>query len=346
MGGHRWSQQVSPREISAPARGSQGLSARQAAALPTHHPRTPPTRAGRTLKTLKKATLLPVVVTTAPAATVAAPAVTISPFGKLLAKTGLVVGGGAAAAAATPAAPVDPAPRQEQPAAATPAASTSGARAPAPQLPPPRPVAGNNDIGRALQCQSAFNGLGGRTGVEALLGDVCREGSASFDALGCCQKVRLCVRLIVCMCNAVSAVKPSARALRPPVTLAAAPSLVHTHRRPPACSTAAPCAAARATTSCTTSCARRRVCGWCACSALLPPPLAHARTHARTHPHARTHARTHTRTHARTHARPSLSQRAVWPRPRSLPAGQDSGPDLRQPARPADRMRHAVLSCD
>lgn len=44
---------------------------------------------------------------------------------------------------------------------------------------------------QALQCQSAFNARGGRDGVTAALGAVCQEGGPSFDALGCCQTVRL-----------------------------------------------------------------------------------------------------------------------------------------------------------
>jgi hypothetical protein len=48
-------------------------------------------------------------------------------------------------------------------------------------------VAGNNDISQALRCQSAFNSVGGRSGVESALGNVCKEGDAAFNPLGCCQ---------------------------------------------------------------------------------------------------------------------------------------------------------------
>jgi hypothetical protein len=99
----------------------------------------------------------------------------------------------AAEAKPAPAAEAKPAPaaeKKEEPKAPA-AAPPTPAKTSAPVvLPRGAPVAGTSDINQALQCQSAFNAFGGRTGVESALGDVCKEGSASFSALGCCQAVR------------------------------------------------------------------------------------------------------------------------------------------------------------
>lgn len=99
----------------------------------------------------------------------------------------------AAEANPAPAAEAKPAPaaeKKEEPKAPA-AAPPTPAKTSAPVvLPRGAPVAGTSDINQALQCQSAFNARGGRTGVESALGDVCKEGSASFSALGCCQAVR------------------------------------------------------------------------------------------------------------------------------------------------------------
>lgn len=120
--------------------------------------------------------------------------------------------GGKAAPAPAPA----PAPTPETQAAPTTAApaqkdSTPASGAPAPAqtsapvtLPRGAPVAGNNDINQALQCQSAFDARGGRNGITGALGSVCEEGGASFNALGCCQAVAQLLNsgnLNKCACN-------------------------------------------------------------------------------------------------------------------------------------------------
>lgn len=167
---------------------------------PPNHP--PPLPTGRALKTLitKVAAVQPAAVQIV-SVPVVSKSISLGAGGLTLSKGGQAAAATSVQQAAEPQPQAQaqtqqpqaqqPQPRQQAPAAAAaPAAApaTAGVSAPA-GLPIPRPVPGNSDLGQALQCQSAFNAAGGRPGVENQLGNVCREGNAAFNELGCCQQV-------------------------------------------------------------------------------------------------------------------------------------------------------------